>query len=619
MKLLLTSFFVFMFTFVYADPQTFTGNMTVIPGSTETYTITWNNWGGVYNNYANVSWTITGGTVVSSNKTEVTIEWGPVDAWESSAQGVINVTEDLGGQEGTCYVTLKNFEEGVIEECNQVLGPPAVFINFGAGPNPGPALPAGTITYRYNPSCAIFSGQYTRTNTTVSCRSQWIGIPEDHTPGDVNGYMLMVDGDANSGEVYRTTVAGLTQSFRYEFSAFLANLSPDPPYQKPRIQFEIYDLANNLVRSSGSYPIDYEPSNPWKKISFMFDLTGVGSSVRIVIRNVNNKSDGNDFVIDDLSFAPCYTPVIASFSNSSIIDKSYTCNNGTVNLFATWPTSIIPFTNPSFVWQRNNGNPDVWINIPGGTSQSFTVSQSTPGIYKYRVLSRESSNPGGLLLISNEIKYFVQKMVVDAKTYNVFNCVPSPIILAPSYRLQFSDPDAAANFSYSWSPGTYLNSTIIEKPTITLPTLAPAAINAPNSAPPINRIYNLTVNNTNYVGCVATGVQTVAQYNPRKVAIPNAFSPYSTQGNNLFRPLNIQDYPGSEFWIYNRWGNQVFYSQGPTLANYSWNGKYGNTIELGVYTWRVDIKGAGCSTNILTSVGYNNTTNNPFGTVTLVR
>lgn len=618
MKLLLTAFLCMILSIANADPLNFSGNKTVIPGAIETYTITWSNPIALHNANS-VYWNVTGGSILSHSSTEITIEWGYPPAWENGT-GIIDVSEEFGSQSGTGTVSIINFTEGVLEECSNILGPAAVFVDFGAGANPGPPLPAGSITYPYNPSCAVFSGEYTRTNTTVNCRSAWLQIPQDHTPGDINGYMLLIDGDNNSGEVYRATATGLTDAFQYEFSAYLANLTyPSGSYERPRLQFEIYDLNNNLIQSSGSFPVEYDAGNPWQKLSFMFNLPSGISSVQVVLRNKNNKEDGNDFVVDDLSFAPCYPPILASFSNSNIVTKSYTCNSGNVNLFYKWPTATIPFTNPSFRWQRNNNNPSVWLDISGGTTQNFQITESAGGIYKYRVIAYETSNPS-LAVISNEITYFVQKMIVDAKPYNVVNCIPAPFTLIPSYRLQYSDPGAPSAYTFLWSPGTYLNSSTIETPIISLPALPPPpSINSPNAAPPVIRTYNLTVNNTTYSGCIASNVQTVAQHNPRKVAIPNAFTPNGDGNNDFFRPLNIQDYPGSVFRIWNRWGNQTFYSQGPTLANYSWNGFYGGQLaEQGVYTWSVDIKGNGCATNILNSAGSSQS-NNPYGNVTLIR
>ncbi|MBL0146746.1 MAG: hypothetical protein IPP48_14470 [Chitinophagaceae bacterium] len=148
-----------------------------------------------------------------------------------------------------------------------------------------------------------------------------MGLPQDHTPGDVNGYMLMIDGDTHRGEIFRTQItSGLTTAFRYEFSAWIASLYGGG--ENPKIHFELRDNSFNLIRQSSHIEVNYDAANPWKRVSVMFDIPNGTTSLYIVLVNENNDRDGNDFVVDDLSFAPCYTPIVASFSNSSIVNKA---------------------------------------------------------------------------------------------------------------------------------------------------------------------------------------------------------------------------------------------------------------------------------------------------------
>ncbi len=612
MKLLFTCMLSILCFFVKAD-DFIVGNKSVTPGAVETYTANWPSWGSIYENYANVTWTVYLGTVLSSDKHTVTIQWDNIPAWEN-ATGSIEVYEDLGSQTGFANVDIVNFVEGILETCSGVLGPAAIYEDFGTGFNPGPALPPGTITYPYIPICNLQPGYYTISNNTVGCNGNWLGLIQDHTPGDVNGYMLMVDGDENRGEVYRTTATGLTQAFGYEFSVYVANLANYPSFERPRLQFEIYDLSNNLIQQSGSYRIEYDPSDPWKKISFLFNLPSGITAVQIILINKNNDGQGNDFCVDDISFAPCYPPILASFSPTTIDVKSYTCNSGTVNIYSRWPTPTIPYANPGFKWQKstNGGN---WIDIPSATTMNYVRTESVAGLYEYRMYAYNISNPTQFVL-SNVITYYVQKMVVDAKTYRVYNCNPSAVQLIPTYNLQYRDPSITnLNYTFTWSPATYLSSTSDEKPTILLPPQTPPAVNAPAQTP-ISYPYTLTVANTNYAGCIGSNNQTVLHHNPRKVAIPNAFIPSSNPPNNVFRPINLEDYSGGEFWIWNRWGNLVFYSTGPTAASYSWNGRYGGQpADPGTYTWRVAIPG--CPYNIIN--GGCGGCNNPYGNVQFIR
>ena len=615
MKTLLTCILSMLYTFASAD-QFITGNLSVTPGTVETYTANWPSWGSIYENNAIVTWNVTGGTVIVSDKHTVTIQWDDVPAW-LNGNGYIEVYEDLGSQASDLSVNLVNYIEAVITSCSGILGTPTIAIDFGKGFNPGPPLPVGQTTYQYVASCNVQPDEYSIKTNTAGCNSNWLVLNEDHTPNDVNGYMFIVDGSENKGEVFSTTVTGLTRSFGYEFSVYIANLA-DPQvsgglFERPNLNIEIRNpVTNALIQNSNTYRIEYDPADPWKKISFLFDLPLGLTSVKVVLVNDHNKRLGNDFAVDDISFAPCYPPILASFSNTSIVDQSYACNNGTVNLYSRWPTPFIPFNNPGFRWQRsvNSGS---WADIPGGTTLNFVKTETAGGVYHYRMYAYEISNPSQYV-ISNVINFYVQKLFVSAKTYEVYNCTTTPVKLIPTYFLLYGDPNKPPTYSYNWSPATYLNNPNIESPLITLPALPPPPINLP-PPPPIVFTYTLTVQTTNFTGCVASSIQTVKQYNPRKVAVPAAFTPGAST-NYLFRPLNLQDYQGGEFWVWNRWGNLVFHSTGPTLIDFSWNGNYSNgqPADIGSYPWRVTIPG--CPNNILNGITGNNL---PYGQVTLIR
>lgn len=612
MKLFFSSLLCISAFFAYADTS-ISGNINVTPGSTEVYTVNWQPQDIQNGVYGQITWTVTNGVIISQEANTVTILWNSIPSYLNST-GTVHVTAEEGyvyGAEASLAINLVNFVEGILETCSGILGPAAIYENFGTGSNPGPPLTTVSTSYLYIPNCVLYPGQYTRTNSTVGCRGQWIGLPQDHTPGDVNGYMLMVDGDDHSGEVYRTTATGLVVSFGYEFSAYVANLTD--LYEDPGLKFKILDLNNNLIQESGVYRIIFDPSDPWKKLSFMFYLPPGITSVQVVLVNDNNDEFGNDFVVDDLSFAPCYPPIIASFSNTAVVEKANTCDNGTVNLYSRWPLPTIPYPNPGFKWQkRTNGGS--WADIPGATTMNFVQTENVAGIYEYRMYAYETSNPSQFV-VSNILTYYVMKMLVNPGIYNVFNCNPAPVQITASAILQYYDPSLSIySYTYTWAPATYLSSTTSPYPTISLPPQTPPTINSPAPPPPITYTYNLTVQNTDF-GCVGSNTQTVLHYNPRKVVIPTSFSPNGDGINDLFRPLNLQDYPGGEFWVWDRWGNLIFHSTGPTLANYSWNGKYSNgqPCEIGTYTWRVAIPG--CPNYIFNGNG----TNNPYGNVILIR
>src|SRR5262245_27225684 len=77
--------------------------------------------------------------------------------------------------------------------CTGSLGDPVVHISFGAGSAQGNPVPSASTTYGFLNSDCPGDGFYTiRTGTSACFGSTWHSVQEDHTPGDVNGYMMVV-------------------------------------------------------------------------------------------------------------------------------------------------------------------------------------------------------------------------------------------------------------------------------------------------------------------------------------------------------------------------------------------------------------------------------------------
>jgi len=88
-------------------------------------------------------------------------------------------------------------------------------------------------------------------------------------------------------------------------------------------------------------------------------------------------------------------------------------------------------------------------------------------------------------------------------------------------------------------------------------------------------VYNCTNTDTIFINedCIST------------LYIPNAFTP-NGDGKNDFFDIVGENILSLKLWIYNRWGELVFYSND---INYSWDGKLnGKPVEIGVYSWYME-------------------------------
>jgi hypothetical protein len=108
--------------------------------------------------------------------------------------------------------------------CQGSLVDPVVNITFGSGSNPGPPL-VNTTNYTYIASDCPNDGYYTIVHSTSNCfGGTWHSVPQDHTPGDINGYMMVVNASYNPGDFFVKTVDGLCPNTTYEFAALIYNL-----------------------------------------------------------------------------------------------------------------------------------------------------------------------------------------------------------------------------------------------------------------------------------------------------------------------------------------------------------------------------------------------------------
>jgi gliding motility-associated-like protein len=80
-------------------------------------------------------------------------------------------------------------------------------------------------------------------------------------------------------------------------------------------------------------------------------------------------------------------------------------------------------------------------------------------------------------------------------------------------------------------------------------------------------------------GCTNWDTVTVFVY--PEIDIPNGFSPNGDGKNDYWIIDNIQQFPDCEVEVYNRWGEQLFYSKGYATP---FDGKYkGQDLPVGTY------------------------------------
>ena len=92
------------------------------------------------------------------------------------------------------------------------------------------------------------------------------------------------------------------------------------------------------------------------------------------------------------------------------------------------------------------------------------------------------------------------------------------------------------------------------------------------------------------IPCADTATMLVKVNDEVILYVPNTFTPDGDGLNDIFLPIVTAGFRDGtyEFRIYNRWGEQVFVTQDPTLG---WDGTYlGEPVQDGTYTWTILFK-----------------------------
>lgn len=194
----------------------------------------------------------------------------------------------------------------------RILNDPVISINFGAG-----NIRDVNTTMLYNYDRVGFScptdGYYAYTSYTSDCfRGDWFTLTEDHTPGDEEGNMMLVNASRASGAFLATTVNGLKAATTYEFSVWMLNvcrISDKCPYPLlPNITIGLQTPGGKIVMqcSTGELPRRTEPQ--WTRYRALFTMPAAPTSLTLTMIDRSPGGCGNDFALDDIAFREYIQP-----------------------------------------------------------------------------------------------------------------------------------------------------------------------------------------------------------------------------------------------------------------------------------------------------------------------
>jgi len=282
-----------------------------------------------------------------------------------------------------------------------------------------------------------FTSGYTFANPNITEGQYFVGTnPQawngamsnchDHTTG--SGNMLLVNGSPTANvKVWSTTVT-VSPNTNYAFSTWIQALWPPNPAQL-RFSINGTDIGNQITASL--------PTCTWSQFYTTWN-SGNATTATISIVNKNTQIQGNDFALDDISFAPILikrdsvivtvdTPLVKTINDTTV------CINTLVQLNAsganTWSWSPA-----SGLSNAASGNPTATI--------TNNIQYIVTGINQYGCTAKDTV----------DISIFPVPVVLSE--HHIYACPNTPVQLSANNSL----------FLFAWSPAATLNNPTIANP-----------------------------------------------------------------------------------------------------------------------------------------------------------
>ena len=450
------------------------------------------------------------------------------------------------------------------------------------------------------------AGTYTINTTSANVHNNFGTYPcIDHTYGNGTGKCMYINGAGTPNTtVWQETINNIVPNTDYIFITWVASLGQNAtltPVQQAQLQFSINgNTIGNIFTASST-------TASWHQF---YQIWNSGSSTQATIRilNQNTNGDGNDFVLDDISFCPMY-PCDDSLTVEVLIP-----------LYANPDTVVSCIGNTQTIHPLENDTIDAFCTADGPIEPEIihypSHAQVTATGAAHDIFNFQFSND------------FVGEDTLLYRICCANNCDTAAVILtSKGYTSEFSD---TACVQYSWNGHTYsstgdydqhltaadgCDSTVTLHLEIINPTVAIVS-NNPDFCSTHETVLEVesdfehfewsTGDTTTVLAVTDPGTYSVTGSNKFcdgrahftidnceiAVYLPSAITPTKSDGVNdilsipeAVRP-EIQDF---EFMIFDRWGEIIFAT---TDVNFEWDGTIGNgkLVTNGVYNYLMRYK-----------------------------
>lgn len=508
------------------------------------------------------------------------------------------------------------------QECVPSPGPAIFGESFGSGPNPGMALPSGTTSHAYG---SINEGHYLISNTTDLNPGFWhAGL--DHTEGDTDGYMLLLNAAEGPGTFYQKTFTDLCPNTNYIISCFIANIVVPVACigiaEKPDIQFTVINPDNETIQASNATgEIFYSSFLDWLEYTLQFRTAPDQTSILFQLTNNAPSGCGNDLAIDDISLRFCNIQQEQSFDLCDLPDGSLTvgtstytepgiyldalpiansCNDTLITTTLTGTTRLLPTLSYAFC----QGDTLELAGRRFTTSTSFVDTlvgpmPDCPRFQPYEIVAQS------LLSLTQDITLCQgDRLLVGNNSYDSAGTYVDTLSTAAGCDSVVTTNITTGAIDVGITPATIeveLGQTVQLMSTVTLsndfnlswqPTGAFSCTDcpAPLLQPTASGTYQLLATDI-LSGCTDSAAVEVRVLTCDKVFVPNAFSPNFDGVNDQLSVFAEGCFTRLISWrIFDRWGGQVYETADQPLSGgfIAWGGQTkGQPAAQGIYGYHL--------------------------------
>jgi hypothetical protein len=210
-----------------------------------------------------------------------------------------------------CFVTApKNILIAQSGDCT--FRSPFFLMHFGKGNVRDVNTTSLALYNRVSSSCPP-DGYFAYTAYTGNCfQGDWHTLYEDHTPGDADGNMLLVNSALDKGLFLRTRIKGFKSGTTYQFGVWLMNVCKPsdkcPSPLLPNLNIRVQTLSGKTLAQflTGDLPRTHEPNWTQHRAQFIVPVF----ETELIVSMINNAPGGcgNDFALDDITFSECVKP-----------------------------------------------------------------------------------------------------------------------------------------------------------------------------------------------------------------------------------------------------------------------------------------------------------------------